>query len=63
MKLPFLQIITDGMNGINFSSAISSIGTIDTIGISPIDDHQTIGIQQQFNIIQQQIATNINNMF
>ena len=62
MKLPFLQV-TDGMNGINISSTISSIGSIDTIGICPIDDHQTVGIQQQFNIIQQQIATNINNMF
>ena len=62
MKLPFLQVIIDGMNGINFSSTISSIGTIDTIGICPIDDHQTIGIQQ-FNIIQHQIAVNMNNMF
>lgn len=38
----------------------SSIGTIDTIGISPIDDHQTMGIQL-LDIINQFTAFPINN--
>lgn len=43
--------IIDGI--IDVSSIISSsIGTIDTIGISPIDDHQTMGVQL-FDIISQ----------
>lgn len=58
MELPFLQPVIS----IDPASIISSIGTIDTIGVSPIDDHQTMGIQQ-FNIIQHQIATNINSIF
>lgn len=52
--------LLDG-NGIDISSIISSsIGTIDTIGISPIDDHQTMGIQ---SIIIDQISafSSINN--
>ena len=53
MNVP--QLIT----GIDISSIISSsIGTIDSIGISPIDDHQTIGIQF---IISQITALPINN--
>ena len=59
MKVPFLLL--DGMNGIDISSIISSsIGTIDTIGISPIDDHQTMGVQL-FDIISQITALSINN--
>ena len=59
MKVPFLLL--DGMNGIDISSIISSsIGTIDSIGISPIDDHQTMGIQL-FDIISQITAFSINN--
>ena len=59
MKVPFLLL--DGMNGIDISSIISSsIGTIDTIGISPIDDHQTMGIQL-FDIISQITSLPINN--
>ena len=59
MKVPFLLL--DGMNGIDISSIISSsIGTIDAIGISPIDDHQTMGIQL-FDIISQITALPINN--
>lgn len=61
MKLPFLQVITDGMNGIDISSIISSsIGSIDSIGISPIDDHQTMGVQL-FDIISQISSLPINN--
>ena len=59
MKVPFLLL--DGINGIDISSIISSsIGTIDTIGISPIDDHQTMGVQL-FDIISQITALSINN--
>ena len=59
MKVPFLLL--DGMNGIDISSIISSsIGTIDSIGISPIDDHQTMGIQL-FDIISQITSLPINN--
>ena len=59
MKVPFLLL--DGMNGIDISSIISSsIGTIDSIGISPIDDHQTMGIQL-FDIISKITALPINN--
>ena len=59
MKLPFLLL--DGMNGIDISSIISSsIGTIDSIGISPIDDHQTMGVQL-FDIISQITSLPINN--
>ena len=59
MKVPFLLL--DGMNGIDISSIISSsIGTIDTIGISPIDDHQTMGVQL-FDIISQITSLPINN--
>ena len=59
MKVPFLLL--DGMNGIDISSIISSsIGTIDSIGISPIDDHQTMGIQL-FDIISQITTLPINN--
>ena len=59
MKVPFLLL--DGMNGIDISSIISSsIGTIDSIGISPIDDHQTMGIQL-FDIISQITPLPINN--
>lgn len=59
MKVPFLLL--DGMNGIDISSIISSsIGTIDSIGISPIDDHQTIGVQL-FDIISQITSLPINN--
>ena len=48
------------MDGIVSSIISSSIGTIDTIGISPIDDHQTMGIQL-FDIIIQITALPINN--
>lgn len=59
MKVPFFT--ADGMNGIDISSIISSsIGTIDSIGISPIDDHQTMGIQL-FDIISQITSLPINN--
>ena len=59
MKVPFLLL--DGMNGIDISSIISSsIGTIDSIGISPIDDHQTMGMQL-FDIISQITSLPINN--
>lgn len=59
MKVPFLLL--DGMNGIDISSIISSsIGTIDSIGISPIDDHQTMGVQL-FDIISQITSLPINN--
>ena len=59
MKVPFLLL--DGMNGIDISSIISSsIGTIDSIGISPIDDHQTMGVQL-FDIISQITSLLINN--
>ena len=55
MNVP--QLIT----GIDISSIISlSIGTIDSIGISPIDDHQTMGIQL-FDIISQITSLPINN--
>ena len=55
MNVP--QLIT----GIDIASIISSsIGTIDTIGISPIDDHQTMGIQL-FDIISQITSLPINN--
>ena len=55
MNVP--QLIT----GIDISSIISSsIGTIDSIGISPIDDHQTMGIQL-FDIISKITALPINN--
>ena len=47
------------MDGIVSSIISSSIETIDTIGISPIDDHQTMGIQL-FDIISQ-ITSPINN--
>jgi hypothetical protein len=50
--------IIDGI--IDVSSIISSIGTIDSIGICPIDDHQTIGIQL-LDIINQFTAFPINN--
>ena len=59
MKVPFLLL--DGMNGIDISSIISSsIGTIDSIGISPIDGHKTMGIQL-FDIISQITSLPINN--
>ena len=48
------------MDGIASSIISSFIGTIDTIGISPIDDHQTMGIQL-FDIISQITALPINN--
>ena len=55
MKIPFL------LDGIDISSIISSsIGTIDSIGISPIDDHQTMGVQL-FDIISQITSLPINN--
>ena len=58
MKVPFYYY---GMNGIDISSIISSsIGTIDSIGISPIDDHQTMGVQL-FDIISQITSLPINN--
>lgn len=50
--------IMDGIVSSIISS--SSIGTIDTIGISPIDDHQTMGIQL-FDIISQITSLPINN--
>ena len=56
MNVP--QLITDG---IDISSIISSsIGTIDSIGISPIDDHQTMGVQLS-DIISQITSLPINN--
>ena len=51
--------IMDGI--IDISSIISSsIGTIDTIGISPIDDHQTMGVQL-FDLVSQLTVLPINN--